>query len=700
MTIRKIDKDHLQKFHPHVVSIESTDSKPENQNPLVFWTLHDTKACLVDLTDLALGQARPKKAGLEERWSGPYTGRPSLIDELAPAIREKLVWAAERTCQGLVANLKSWWRLFDDMERENQDTGLKVQPVSCVRDLTHLHHQLAVQKFSANTFSAFRSIADATRRALGEPPLAWVGPGERSTTRRLPTPDQARQLFLHIKREWLDAVDRWNMVENLRTGTQFPENDRQVSLHRNALYFIQTQETLSAQGKYYVTVDDLLGGWSTNREASRAAMARAGLSTQVMHEAIYPTSTDIRMAFHLALIGGGWNVQTLLDLNVKSNAIGSARTPFLKDHPQNSDRYILTGFKSRGKSDQILHGDWKADRSPGRIIRLLVERTWPLRLEILDQLKDAQIELKRAHVENTDQILITRLKKHILELQRKSTSVWLYIGKGSIEALSATTFDKNARTAQFLRQIIDRINERKSNIGSTENLPGITASDFRDIFAEYVYRTSGGSVLAVKRLLGHRSLDSTTKYLNNSVINQEGARIFVRYTNAFWNMVSVEGGVDHTVLRQVTEQGMILPIHMVRLDEYRGLKRSRIKMGCRDPQNPPARLDPFFIADGKEICTMQRCTLCEHGVLTPESFEGLTMRFSELAFLKARIPIEYFTRGGDISFQAEMNNTEAALKCFDPEKVQKSMDMWAERLSKGIHRMPEFNGIARMQGIG
>lgn len=123
-------------------------------------------------------------------------------------------------------------------------------------------------------------------------------------------------------------------------------------------------------------------------------------------------------------------------------------------------------------------------------------------------------------------------------------------------------------------------------------------------------------------------------------------------------------------------------------------------MGCRDPQNPPARLDPFFIADGQEICTMQRCTLCEHGVLTPESLEGLTMRFAELGFLKERIPIEYFARGGDISFQAEMNNTEAALKCFDPEKVRESIDMWAERLAKGTHRMPEFNGISRMQGIG
>lgn len=700
MTIHKIDKDHLQTFQPHVVSIESTGLRSDHQDPLIFWTLHDTKPCLVDLTDLAVGQARPKKAGLEDRWSGAYTGRPTLINELAPAIKEKLIWAAERTCEGLVANLKSWWRLFDEMERENQATGLKIQPVSCVRDLTHLHHQLAVQKFSANTFSALRSIADATRRALGQPPLAWVGPGERNTTRRLPTSDQARKLFLHIKREWLDALDRWNMVENLRAGTQLPENDRQVSLLRNTLYFTQTQDALIAQGKYYVTPEDLLNGWSTNKGASRVAMARAGLSIQVMHEAFYPNSTDIRMAFHLALIGGGWNVQTLLDLKVKSNAIESARTPFLKDHPQNSDRYILTGFKSRGKSDQILHGDWKTDRSPGRIIRTLVERTWPLRLEILDQLKDAKVELQRATVESVDQALVTRLKKQVLELERKSTSVWLYIGKGSVEALSATTFDKNARTIQFLRQIIDQINENNSNTGSTENLPGITASDFRDIFAEYVYRTSGGSVLAVKRLLGHRSLGSTTRYLNNSVINQEGARIFVRYTNAFWKMVSDGGGVDHTVLRQVTEHGEMLPIHVVRLEEYRGLKRSRIKMGCKDPWNPPPRLDPFFIADSYEICTMQRCTLCEHAVLTPESLEGLTMRFAELDFLKTRIPIEYFTRGGDICFQAEIDNTEAALQCFDPNKVRESINMWVERLAKGTHRMPEFNGISREQGIG
>ncbi len=694
MTIRKFEKDHLANIPPRLELVGADHIKIETGNNLIFWTLHGEKPCLVDLTDLALGQVNPKKTGQEERWVGGYSGRPLLINELIPAIKDKLTWAAQRTCDGFVSNLKSWWRLFDEMEIKDHGTGQRLALVCSVCDLTHLHHQMAVQRFSPVTFSAFRSVADATLRALGKAPLAWVGPGMQPSNRQLATPEQSRQLFLAIKRGWLDALDRWQLVDKLISGVKKPENEREISLLKNSRYFVETQEQLQLTGKYFVTVDDLLMRWDKEIKTSRMQMSRLGMLTQVMHEAFYPTATDIRMAFHLALIGGGWNVQTLLDLKVNVEGTLDDRTPFLKNHPQNSSRYILTGFKARGKSDHILHGDWKSDRSPGSIINTLVERTWPLRLELLNDLREAQLQLNRIIAQQADHSEIAKSIKNVIELKRKSTSVWIAIGKGTVEALSAETFDKTIKNATFLSKIIEQLNIKKSD--TSQKIPRITASDFRDIFAEYIYRITGGSVLAVKQLLGQRSLSTAGKYLDNNIINKMVARKFVGYTNEMWSMLCETGRVDHTLLKQIVDHGKVSEIQILRLNEYRNLKKSRLKIGCRNPTSPPPRLDPSFIANGEKLCTMHRCMVCsENAVLAPESLNGLTMRLAELKYLQVRMPIENFNRGGDISFGTEAENIEAALFCFDSKKVKELLDMWQDNIARGTHKAPEFNGLSQ-----
>jgi hypothetical protein len=173
-----------------------------------------------------------------------------------------------------------------------------------------------------------------------------------------------------------------------------------------------------------------------------------------------------------------------------------------------------------------------------------------------------------------------------------------------------------------LRIIVERINEHRSL--SDGNIPWVKASDFRDIFAEYVYRVSGGSVLAVQKALGHRSPFTTSKYLDNKIINAASARTFVTYTNEMWSMCFSSGQLDHTVLRQILEREHITPEQRLRLAEYRKLKKSRIGVGCKDPTNPPARIAPQFKPNGQTLCTVQRCTLCiENAVIAPESLDGL-----------------------------------------------------------------------------
>jgi hypothetical protein len=685
VTLRKVSKDHLPPQRAELSLVDTREYLQRTGSPLKFWTLHATKPFLVDLTDLQTGQERPKKPGMDGRWLGGYSGRPSLIHELLPAIKEKLMWASEKTCKGCIADLKNWWRLFDEMEAPANNPELALAPTNSVKDLTYLHQQLAVQRFSPGTFSAFRSIADMTRRANGMSPLVWNGPESLKPTRDIPTSAQSRVIFTCIKREWFKAIDRWTLVDNMLTGTCVPLSEEQVNLHLNAEF----SGPLFATG--ILTTEAIKKHWEKKTGRSSRTLWRDGLAIETMFAAFFPTAFEIKIGFHLALIGGGWNVQTLLDLPVNADASISDCMPFLRNHPRDPSRYIITGYKARSTFDQIMHGDWKSDRSPGKVIRTLVERTWPLRQELVRNLRVAELTLNSLISTHADVASITKARTIVLELQRKSRSVWIYRSKGSIEALSAETYDKHERNTPILRIIVERINEHRSL--SDGNIPWVKASDFRDIFAEYVYRVSGGSVLAVQKALGHRSPFTTSKYLDNKIINAASARTFVTYTNEMWSMCFSSGQLDHTVLRQILEREHITPEQRLRLAEYRKLKKSRIGVGCKDPTNPPARIAPQFKPNGQTLCTVQRCTLCiENAVIAPESLDGLAMRLVELRYLRTQVPIEHFCRGEATSWQIELENTETALLGFDSSVVETALNKWLQRVEKGEHSVPEFNG--------
>ena len=685
MTLRKISKDHLALRRAELSLVDSREYLQRTGSSLKFWTQHATKPFLVDLTDLEIGQERPKKPGMEDRWLGGYRGRPSLIRELLPAIQEKLMWASEKTCRGCIADLKNWWRLFDEIEAPANDIELVLAHTKSVKDLTYLHQQLAVQRFSPGTFSAFRSIADMTRRAKGMSPLAWNGPESLKPSREIPTSAQSRVLFTYIKREWFRAIDRWNLVDDMLARKRAPANESQSTLLLNAEFAgpLFENEILTTQA--------IKKHWERKTGRSSRTLWRDGLAIETMFAAFFPTAFEIRMGFHLALIGGGWNIQTLLDLPVNAAASISECMPFLRNHPGDPSRYIMTGYKERGASDQIMHGDWKSDRSPGTVIRTLVERTWPLRQELVRNLRVAEQNLSELVATHADVASVTEARIVILELQRKTKSVWLYRTQGGVEALSAETYDKYERSTSILSIIVEQVNEYRTQ--SEGQIPRVSASDFRDIFAEYVYRISGGSVLAVQKALGHRSPFTTAKYLDNKIINAQSARTFVTYTNEMWSMCFSSGQLDHTVLRQIIEREQITPDQQLRLEEYRKLKRTRIGAICKDPTSPPARLDPQFKPNGRSLCTVQRCTLClENAVIAPESLDGLAMRLAELRYLRTQMPIEHFYRGEEASWQAELENTETALLGFDSNAVGAAISKWVQQVEKGEHVVPEFNG--------
>lgn len=133
-------KDHLRQAVGtlRLSLVEGAAAQPPANDPLRFYTSHQTKACFVDLNVFRTGQTtRPNNGS----WAGPFTGRPELIAQLAPAILDQLSPLAEKSVKQVLGSLRAWWRLFDAIETTAANA---LPPITSVAQLTDAHRQVAL----------------------------------------------------------------------------------------------------------------------------------------------------------------------------------------------------------------------------------------------------------------------------------------------------------------------------------------------------------------------------------------------------------------------------------------------------------------------------------------------------------------------------------------------------------------------------
>ena len=95
--------------------LAQTAISPQSLDPLVFWTNHPDENTRVDLNEFALGVHVQPRFGA---WNGPFTGRPQLIAELVPHLRERLQKLSTSSVDTYINSLRAWWRLFDGLEAQ------------------------------------------------------------------------------------------------------------------------------------------------------------------------------------------------------------------------------------------------------------------------------------------------------------------------------------------------------------------------------------------------------------------------------------------------------------------------------------------------------------------------------------------------------------------------------------------------------
>lgn len=687
MSIRSIQntKDHLRSKAGVLASVPE-NLAPKGIDPLLqFWTTHKTTPYLVDLSVLKFGESERPRAG--GSWSGPFSGRPELIAEIAPAVYELFSHQTQQAAGSSVGALRALWRVLDQAEA----AAPSAPRITTTLNLTNLHEQIARDSGMRNRyFNTILRIVNTTRVALGGKPLLWVAPDDKEPNRKLPPAWQTELIRQMLKRRWFAVLDRWSAADRLRAFATLPTEERssiplsaeQARLQKN---YVRFDATVSRTGKLKPTGPEIYNGQHFS------AFNKQGFSVPDMLKGSYPDADDVRTAFHYCLGITGWNPAVLTSLD--------ANGEFIEPHPKDPGRYVMRGTKARSGGSDVITGSYqfKSQGSPGVVIRTLIEQTQPLRQQLRDELEICERRLAQIDKDNSAaEADRNKLWKNIASLKRGVRSPWLYLIPTSKEIqwlddfnfARASARDDSLPQQGFLHTTIRQINAKQP---AERQLALLTATDLRDAYAEIAYRVSGGSILAVMRLLGHRHAETTKRYLQNTLLQEQHRRLYSTFSNALWHQIVERKGVDPSVLAKVSRDGSIDVNEYARLEAFRGLMRSRIGVLCASPKEPPQHIAPGFMKGTDKLCPSDRCLLClENAIITPESHEGLCMRCAELRHLKSTMPVPIFTAS---SFAAELENIELALLGFDATPTQARITKWEGRIAKGEHRVIDFDGV-------
>ncbi|MBD0679933.1 hypothetical protein [Pseudomonas sp. PSB11] len=670
MSIRRYNKDHQWEFKNNHAETPELVTPPPPLDALQFWTQHPTQNHLVDLKIFADGQ--DKSLGTS-KWNGPFTGRPKLIRQLKPAIQAIFTGLSPATVRNYTKALRAWWRLMDSVESSAKEVDHSVMRVEDVSQLTWIHREHAYKAgIHGDMFTYFLRIANITLKARGGAELHWQTPAGNKPERHLPPEDQIAALRMGLKQSWEAVRRRWALIDRVQSDCFVPQTAEEADLLKQWLYFSEKQRTC---GLAVPNSDQLRGGL-----LSQSFTGSTRLSLIKLRETVFPNVWDVDTAFHMCLANTGLNPAVLFALDARFEGL------FLRDHPQDKSRYILVGPKTRaGGTEQVVTGLWKTPWGPGPIIRNWLERVDPLRKQLQSRLAverdlyDQMCKDGDFHDELVEQL-------HLVQnLEQGSRSIWLYIGKhGNIDWLNENRSNRHSldhKQTTYLKVLTSQINGKRIEQGCPP-IGHITTSDFRDIFALYVWRQSGGNVLAVMRLLSHSRLRSTQCYVDNNILNAERnlqARIFL-------DRLFVElgqGRLDVTILAYLQQSGAMSPEVEKCLHDFRAMERSRLGIACQDPLHPPPNIQPD--ADGSLRCGIQRCLLCKQGLILPESFDGIAMRVEELEVIQRHVSVEAWLTS---DLPQELSNGLDALKLFPTDDVQKAREHWAQAIACGAHRVP------------
>ena len=633
--------------------------EPE-QKTLILTSSHPTSPGQLDLEEFVTGRTTSNGSGQNGRWLGPFAGRQQLTEELAPHIFLIHSTSPSATLATCVKALRKWWRLLDEYHG--------IAPVSTVLDINDVHGAIQMRAgVSGDITNEFLRFVNAWRREQKLPPLYWPKNGRSKNVSDLMSIDEVKRLYHPLKHQVFNVLHRWETADSLAVAsTDWTHLNK--SRPDNLAWCIG-----DVHASYRGLAAKLCHPCPSQQDCKKALnVASTGLTRGIFRAVLglYPSRSDIQSMFLLFVLRTGWNAATALNIDCADEKL------CVRPHPSSPLHHIVTSIKGRGNTVQTAIGLDRSELSPGNIIRVLYERTLPLRNELKAQLQEL---IERG--QNTENFL------RIAELRRQIRSPWIYVkyrAHNEIDALETVSYCVDAYRKSIVRHLIKNANEAEPSKPpiSTE----FTLTDLRDAYISFAYQASGYSWLVAKLASGHANVESLKSYLHNRRWKAHGEGKVRQFLHILWVEIRERRCVDAAVLFAMVERGEISEEQRIRWENHKD--RTRVGTGCISFYKPPVEIAPNHV-EGTG-CRIQRCILCPYAVIFEDSLDHLCRRLAELYNIKTTVPLPTWLQS---NFADELEAAEATLnQTFTSDKVLERLQFWTDEIAAGRHRPLTMDG--------
>jgi hypothetical protein len=623
------------------------------------------------------------------QWGGGFRGRPELASQLREAISISLGAYKPGAFRSNLSGFRSFWRLLDMYEKNG------MARVDSLKDILLAHGVLWLRSErppAASHYAIVRDVIRTARDMENMEPLCW--PSIRQKQKKLgdvPTPEQARRIYIELKRRVHAANEIWLNSEKLALSgrnllkismASRPHNlVSAADLHATYRALItRTGNPIPAHDEFMMALGHTFTSQKQGVPKLSSIYKRAGIGFRALVKGIYPQSRDLQDFFHLFLIQTGWNPQVVLDIDITNSSWAT------KIGDPTTDIYRISSYKVRSGEWQRTICRGKPSHSPYQLILRLMMRTQALR----DAAEDG------------------RLACDAPAIARRSPWLFADISDGvSVGILHDRSYPKSDRVhgPRFLTKLSLEINSKDCEKhealccdamenGSPKPDPpilmptDIKAGDFRDIYIGNEFLQSGYNLVIAKLAAGHSNMGTIIRYLRSRAWRRHSEGSVRRLMDHLWGELEVHRVCDPAILRALCDRGVITQSQRERWSL--GKDKTYLGMGCVDPKHPPRSIDPTN--DGNQLCRSQhRCTLCEHGIVFPDSLSDLAKRLAELETIQLKMSASSWSRAEGL--QLEKSKLIRTLDQFDSHEVIERKEYWHKRIVLGYHFPLEWDGI-------
>lgn len=626
---------------------------------------------------------------------GEFSGRPAIADALWPALKQLSRDWAGLTLRSHKYSLQEFFRFLDSFEE-------LLQPVAGLQDcgeltaifwLTPPREGLTWDRPTYTHLNQTgRILARAHRIAGTRDTFRWpVMTFEKASEKTYANDAQAREALTVLKRKAQGILARWATADrmaaagrNLLEITAGPRGLVDVGVSKEDLH--ATYRAIVAKSG-----DPLPGPEKVAAELGNPSgrlPAYWFLPIAELQAGLYPTVEDLCCFACLIMARTGWNPSTVLSIDV-SNSDWAVR----HGDPE-SDLWRLIAWKERAKAWQDTLCRGRHTTGPYHLVGALIDRSAPLR-RLAEEYPERFLSPKELAG-----------KSPFLAAAQKNKM-------GSVVALLPN--GRDGLTSKWWRSVRDEHNRsvdeaskkvvaammKNGASGSKDasararvRIPDdMIPSDWRDLYAAFVFVDSRYSWLMVQWALGHKRLSSTRHYLRSRLWRKFGEERLAAVQDLMVSQIE-DGELNYPVMRAKLEFGHeASPEDLARLKAFREGRKSNVQTpsgyDCTTPFNPPKELDPGNPSDGSMRARCgDRCPGCPCAIAFNPS--AMAKRLVRLRMIRSEISLAAWHES---QFASDIECLENDLLQWPEETVKGLIDRWQSAFSTGEERLNPWAGL-------